>query len=84
MIGESAQKGYGEYRGHLRFMDRIADQFDFGHHAQRRLNQKLKDALDPHGILSPGKQGIRPSAGGFRAVEAQVRHHRRTSRAGSF
>ena len=29
-------------------------------HAQRRFNELLKDALDPSGILSPGKQGIWP------------------------
>jgi 4-cresol dehydrogenase (hydroxylating) len=43
-------------------MDLVADQYDFNDHAQRRFLQTIKDALDPNGILSPGKQGIWPAA----------------------
>jgi 4-cresol dehydrogenase (hydroxylating) len=43
-------------------MDLVAEQYGWGDHAQERLNQRLKDALDPAGILSPGKQGVWGSA----------------------
>jgi len=60
LIVETAKRGYGEYRAHLDMMDLVADQYGFNDHAARRLNETLKDALDPNGILSPGKQGIWP------------------------
>jgi 4-cresol dehydrogenase (hydroxylating) len=62
LIEEGAKEGYGEYRGHLAFMDDIARSFDWNDGALGRLHARLKDALDPAGILAPGKQGVWPAS----------------------
>jgi 4-cresol dehydrogenase (hydroxylating) len=60
LLAAATREGYALYRAHLEFMDQAADAYSFNDHAYRRFNRKLKDALDPHGILAPGKQGIWP------------------------
>jgi 4-cresol dehydrogenase (hydroxylating) flavoprotein subunit len=60
LVHEAAQAGYGEYRTHIAFMDQIARTYGWNNGAMLKLNELLKDALDPNGILAPGKQGIWP------------------------
>ena len=62
LIADAKAQGYGEYRTHLSYMDDVADSYGFNHNALRRLNERMKDALDPNGILAPGRNGIWPKA----------------------
>ena len=73
LVEDAAKEGYSEYRTHLSFMDEVANTFDYNNHALLRLNETVKDALDPNGILAPGKQGIWPKALRGRTSAAQGR-----------
>lgn len=62
LVRQAAKQGYGEYRAHLDFMDLAAEQYSWNNHAYMRFCETIKDAVDPQGILAPGKQGIWPKS----------------------
>ena len=61
LVADAKAQGYGEYRTHIEYMDLVASTYDFNDHALLRLNRRVKDALDPNGIIAPGKSGIWPA-----------------------
>ena len=62
LIDEAAAEGYGEYRTNLAFMDQVARTYGANGGSLLKLQQRIKRALDPNGILAPGKNGIWPLA----------------------
>jgi 4-cresol dehydrogenase (hydroxylating) len=60
LVKVAAERGWGEYRTHTAFMDDCADVYSFNDHSLRRLQETIKDAVDPNGILSAGRYGIWP------------------------
>jgi (+)-pinoresinol hydroxylase len=55
-----AERGWGEYRAPAVFQDDVAKVYSFNNHALTRMRETIKDALDPNGILSPGRYGVWP------------------------
>src|ERR1700722_13962043 len=55
-----AEHGWGDYRSPPVYQDLVANVYSFNDHVLRRFNEMLKDAVDPNGILAPGRGGIWP------------------------
>ena len=60
IVKVAAEHGWGEYRTAPAFQDAVVNTYSFNDHALRRFHETLKDAIDPHGIISPGRYGIWP------------------------
>jgi (+)-pinoresinol hydroxylase len=60
LVDAAAEHGWAEYRAAPYFQDDVAHAYSYNDHALRRFNEALKDAVDPNGILAPGRGGIWP------------------------
>jgi 4-cresol dehydrogenase (hydroxylating) len=60
LVQIAADHGFGEYRTAPAYQDLIMSTYSFNNHALLRFHERLKDAIDPNGILSPGRYGIWP------------------------
>ena len=62
MIKIVAEKGFVEYRTPPAFQDDVVATYSFNNHSLLRFHETIKDAIDPNGILAPGRYGIWPKA----------------------
>lgn len=60
-VAVAAEHGWGDYRAAPLYQDAVADTYSFNSHALRRFHETLKDAIDPNGIIAPGRGGIWPA-----------------------
>jgi (+)-pinoresinol hydroxylase len=68
LVKAAAENGWGEYRTHTAFMDTVSNVYSYNNHSLRRFQETIKDAVDPNGILSPGRCGVWPK--GMRKAQA--------------
>jgi 4-cresol dehydrogenase (hydroxylating) len=59
-IKYAAAEGFGEYRTNPAMQDLLVGEFSFGDHALLRYQERLKDGVDPNGIIAPGRYGVWP------------------------
>jgi 4-cresol dehydrogenase (hydroxylating) len=59
LVAVSAERGWGEYRTAPAFYDLVMGTYSFNDHALREFLETIKDAVDPNGIMSPGRYAIR-------------------------
>ena len=71
LLKRNAAAGYGDYRAPPVLQDAVSDQYSFNDHVLRRFSETLKDAIDPNGILLPGRGGVWPRA--LRALRGALR-----------
>lgn len=62
LYAQAAQWGCAPYRAHVALVDQVAGIFNYNDHALGRFYRRIKDTLDPEGILSPGNHGIWPTS----------------------
>ncbi len=56
----AAERGWAEYRAPAVFQEEVAQTYSFNDHALTRMREKIKDAVDPNGILAAGRYGVWP------------------------
>lgn len=60
LIEVAAENGWTEYRTAPVFQDQVAGTYSFNNNILLRFQETLKDAVDPEGIMAPGRSGIWP------------------------
>ena len=61
ILDKAAENGWATYRTAPAFQDHAISKYSFNDSALLRFQEKLKDSIDPNGIISPGRYGIWPA-----------------------
>ena len=59
LLSIATARGWGEYRTAPAFYELVMGTYSYNDHALREFLETIKDAVDPNGIMSPGRYGIR-------------------------
>ena len=62
LIALGAANGFGEYRTPPIFQDQVMNTYSFNNNILRKFCETLKDAVDPDGIIAPGRGGFWPKS----------------------
>ncbi len=61
IIDRCAEHGWGDYRTSPAFQEQLVGTFSYNNSSLLRFQEKLKDGIDPNGIIAPGRYGIWPA-----------------------
>jgi len=61
ILDRCAERGWASYRTSPAFQDRLASKYSFNNNALLHFQEKLKDSIDPNGIMAPGRYGVWPA-----------------------
>jgi 4-cresol dehydrogenase (hydroxylating) len=59
LLSMATERGWGEYRTAPAFYEDVMGTYSYNDHALRDFLETIKDAVDPNGIMSPGRYAIR-------------------------
>jgi FAD/FMN-containing dehydrogenase len=60
LIRVAGEHGWGEYRTPPVFQEDVMAQYSFNDNSLMRVHERIKQALDPNGIISAGRYGVWP------------------------
>jgi (+)-pinoresinol hydroxylase len=61
VMDRCAEHGWVSYRTNPAFQDLLISKYSFNNNSLLRFQEKLKDSVDPNGIMSPGRYGLWPA-----------------------
>ena len=61
IVDRCAEHGWAAYRTNPTFQDRVIGKYSFNNNALLHFKEKLKDSIDPNGIIAPGRYGVWPA-----------------------